>query len=106
MMRKDKNNEPQHPTVGDSVETGEEAERLLIELLPKKWRWRKQIPDIFLDYKVEVVEEGEPTGRNFGIQIKGIEKVKRSPKELRYRMKRKPLLYYRDKAQLPVFIAV
>jgi len=94
------------PTIGDSFETDAEAVRLMRAILPAKWLCREQRPDVFVDYEVEVVDHGEPTGLHFGLQIKGTRRLKIQGNAIRYRMKRKHLGYYRDKARLPIFIAV
>lgn len=98
--------EPRHPTVGESYSVEQRAIQLLKPLLPSDWLWRKQSPDVFVDYHVEVVEDGEPTGRVFGLQIKGVSNLRRRRKLIRYRMGRKHLSYYRDNARLPIFMAL
>lgn len=52
------------------------------------------------------MEAGELTGLQLGIQVKGRQSVKIRKGGIRFRMDRKPLLYYRDNARLPVFIAL
>jgi hypothetical protein len=98
--------EPKHPTVGESYSVEQRAIQLLKPLLPGDWLWRKQSPDFFVDYHVEVVKHGEPTGRVFGLQIKGVSNLKRRKNLIRYRMGRKHLSYYRDNARLPIFVAL
>jgi hypothetical protein len=95
-----------HPTVGESFETDAEAVRIMRAKLPASWLWREQEPDVFVDCEVEIVEGGEPTGLHFGLQIKGTRGLKIRSNAIRYRMKRKHLAYYREKARLPVFIAL
>jgi Domain of unknown function (DUF4365) len=98
--------ESKHPTVGQSYSVEQRAIQLLKPLLPSDWLWRKQTPDFFVDYHIEVVERGEPTGRVFGLQIKGVSNLKRRKNLIRYRMGRKHLSYYRDNARLPIFVAL
>lgn len=95
-----------HPTIGKSFGIEHRAIQVLESLLPADWPWRKQSPDFFVDYHVEVVEHGEPTGRQFGLQIKGTSKAKRRKNYIRHRMPRKHLSYYRDNARLPIFVAL
>lgn len=95
-----------HPTVGESAVVDTLANQLLPTLLPIEWRWRAQSPDYFVDYHVEIVEEGELTGFQFGIQIKGTAKAKRRNNWIPFPMHRKSLAYYRDNARLPVFVAL
>jgi len=95
-----------HPTVGANFIVENKAIELLKSLLPESWLWRQQAPDYFVDYNVEVVEAGELTGVQFGVQVKGSQSVKIRKGGIRYRMDRKPLLYYRDNARVPVFVAL
>jgi hypothetical protein len=94
------------PTVGASFSVESQADQVLRSLLPADWLWRRQTPDFFVDYHVEFVERGEPTGLQFGLQIKGTASAKRRQNWIEYRMSRKHLLYYRDNARIPIFIAV
>lgn len=95
-----------YPTVGASFIVENKAIELLKSLLSESWLWRQQTPDFFVDYNVEVVEAGELTGVQFGLQVKGSQSVKIRKGCIRYRMDRKPLLYYRDNARLPVFLVL
>lgn len=94
------------PTVGASLVVEQNAIALLKSLLPDSWLWRPQSPDFFVDYNVEVVEAGELTGLQLGIQVKGRQSVKIRKGGIRFPMDRKPLLYYRDNARVPVFISL
>lgn len=94
------------PTVGPSFIVEQKAIELLKSLLPDSWLWRPQSPDFFVDYNVEVVEAGELTGLQFALQVKGSQSVKLRKGSIRFRMDRKPLLYYRDNARVPVFVAL
>jgi hypothetical protein len=107
-QRQDDNKEnedlnPNERTIGESFETQKEAERFLQALLPFKWPWREQTPDFFVDFHVEVVEDGHLSGFEFGVQVKGTKRAKHPPST---RMECKHLVYYRDKARLPVFIVL
>lgn len=95
-----------HPTVGPSFLIEQEALKLLEALLPASWLCRPQRPDFFIDYKVEVVEAGEPTGLQFDLQVKGKQRAKIRKGTIRFPMERKHLLYYRDNARAPVFLAL
>ena len=95
-----------HPTVGASFIVENKAIELLNSLLPESWLWRRQAPDYFVDYNIEVVEAGELTGVQFGLQVKGGQSLKIRKGEIRFRMDRKPLLYYRDDARVPVFLGL
>jgi uncharacterized protein DUF4365 len=98
---KNDNSKPKKPTIGENFKTQREAENFVENFLVE-WLPRSQIPDVFVDFHCEVVEQGEPNGFEFGIQVKG---SKRGEKlRFKTRMERKPLIYYRDKARLPVFI--
>ncbi|HKP04996.1 MAG TPA: DUF4365 domain-containing protein [Chthoniobacterales bacterium] len=94
------------PTVGPSFVIEQRAIEVLKSLLPDSWLWRAQVPDFFVDYNVEIVEAGELTGLQLGVQVKGSHSVTIRKGGIRFRMNRKPLLYYRDDARLPVFIAL
>lgn len=95
-----------HPTVGPNVIVDNQADQFLKSVLPPDWSCRKQSPDRFVDYHVEVVEKGEPTGFQFAIQLKGTAAGKRRQNCIVHRMRRKELSYYRDNARLPVFIVL
>jgi hypothetical protein len=101
-----KTRQRKQPTIGDSFEIDIEAVELMKNKLPKKWPWRDQRPDIFVDAEIEVSDDGEPTGRHFGLQIKGTRHAKIRGNSIRHRIERKALAYYRDKARLPIFIAL
>src|SRR5437660_2456000 len=101
--QENENVNPNKPTIGESFETQKEAERFLQQLLPSRWPWREQTPDFFVDFHVEVVDDGHPSGFEFGIQVKG---TKRARHRLSRRLGCKHLVYYRDKARLPVFVVL
>ncbi len=62
-----------HASVGKTFEIDQRAVKLFLNWLPDDWLPRKQDPDFFVDFLVEIVETGEPTGRHFAVQIKGYE---------------------------------
>lgn len=99
-------NRENRPTVGASFIVEKKAIEVIKSLLPESWLWRRQAPDFFIDYNVEVVEAGELTGLQFGVQVKGRQSAKIRKGRIRFPMERKPLLYYRDNARLPVFLAL
>ena len=101
---KDDNSNPKKPTIGESFKTQHEAINFLKSLLPSEWLWREERPDFFVDFHVEVGEQGEPTGFEFRAQVKGTKRGKKFA--LRKQMKCKQLLYYRDKSRLPVFLVL
>ncbi len=96
----------QSETVGKKFETSQKASTLLRSLLPAAWLFREQNPDVHIDFVVEIVEGAQPTGINFGVQLKGTQPKKGTPLSLRYRLKKKHLRYYCQKATLPVFLVL
>jgi Domain of unknown function (DUF4365) len=97
------NSKGKKSTIGETFATQKEAERFLQSRLPSKWPWREQTPDFFIDFHIEVVEHGQLSGFEFAVQIKGTKRAKHSPS---IRMDCKHLVYYRDKARLPVFVVL
>ncbi|MFX0207957.1 MAG: DUF4365 domain-containing protein [Candidatus Hodarchaeota archaeon] len=91
-------------TVTDTFETDQLAQRIFHDILPPKWIIRKQDPDFHIDYRVETVELGEPTGVGFAVQLKGSRKLKSSRTFIKYQLKVKHLQYYLDKVREPVFL--
>jgi hypothetical protein len=91
-----------HPTIGDAQIAGEEGELKFQLWLPRSWRARKQSPDVFLDFMVEVTENGEPTARHFGVQVKG-RRAKPENGKISVSMDTKHLRYYAE-CRDPVFI--
>ena len=87
------------PTITPSSDLGDLGESLVKKLMPPLWVVRRQSPDIHVDFRVEVVEEGEPTARHVALQVKS---ARRTPR--RVSMKRKHLEYYADPCREPVFI--
>lgn len=66
-------------------------------------RWN---PDTFIDYKVEILEGGEPTGIFAYVQLKGQAKVKISNDLISYAIKSKHLRYYSEKLREPVLLVL
>ena len=91
------------PTVGPSDNVDEGARLLFESWFPLDWKKRRQIPDIHIDYRIEIVEQGEPTGLNFQCQVKGRSIHKRKTKALAEPFKTKHLRYYM-RCEEPVFL--
>jgi hypothetical protein len=92
-----------HPTVGPSDDVDEGARLFFESWLPLRWKKRKQVPDIHVDYRVELVENGEPSGLHFQAQVKGRSIHKRKAKNLAEPIKTKHLRYYL-RCEEPVFL--
>jgi len=93
-----------HPTVGRTYEIDQRAVKEFARWLPDNWLPRKQDPDFFLDYLVELTQNGEPNGLHFGVQIKGFDDTGTEPKPLSYNFKTKHLKYYLHNSQHPIFL--
>lgn len=92
------------PTVGQRFITGQQGEAIFTSWLPESWLPRKQAPDFFIDYLVEVVENGEPTGRKFAVQVKGVKVPENSATPLKFSAEGKHARYWLEKCQHPVFV--
>src|ERR1700693_4942591 len=93
-------------TVGDSFATEQSAITIFKDQLPPKWIVRPHNPDFHLDYLVELTEEGELTGINFGVQLKGWTPKGKKLINLNYALKTKHLRYYKEKRRFPVFVVL
>src|ERR1035437_10411138 len=93
-------------TLDRQREIQNEAEKKFESMIPNNWIIRKRNPDIFIDYSIEIGEHGEPTGNIFYVQLKGIGNLKLTHKEIKYQLKSKHLIYFRDKLRFPVFLIV
>lgn len=93
-----------HSSVGKTYEIDQRAIKVFSGCLPDNWLPRKQDPDFFVDYLVEIVTDGEPTGLHFAAQIKGYEDATTGQKTLSYPFKTKHLKYYLHRSQHPVFL--
>ena len=91
-----------HPTIGHAQITGTVSELKFQLWLPRGWQARKWLPDVFLDFMVEVTEKGEPTARHFGVQVKG-RREKQKKGMLSVSIATKHLRYYAE-CRDPVFI--
>jgi hypothetical protein len=92
-----------HPTIGESDKV-EEGARLFFEVwLPLTWKKRVQHPDIAIDYRVEVEDQGEPTGKHFLAQVKGRSLHKRKHARFSERFRTKDLRYYL-RCEEPVYL--
>ena len=81
----------QEKTVTNAFATGQKAATVLRGLLPSDWLFREQVPDFHMDFVVEVVETGELTGINFGVQLKGTQPKRGKAISLKYPLKTKHL---------------
>lgn len=91
-----------HASVSITYEIDQRAIKTFLGWLPDNWLPRKQDPDFFVDYEVETVECGEPTGMHFCAQIKGFKGAQEGP--LSYSFKTKHLKYYLQRSPHPVFL--
>ena len=93
------------PTMGRASATGSKGEHIFEGLFSQPyWIVRKQSPDVFIDYLVEVVEQGEPTGRQFAAQVKGTQARKGGPAHLKYSAKAKQVRYWLNDCLHPAFV--
>jgi hypothetical protein len=85
---------------------GDYGERLVASTLPADWviHHYKGSEDYGIDLHVEIFAEGKPTGLEFGIQVKSMERVSRH-KAPRVRLTRNNLMYIASKTY-PTMIAV
>ena len=104
MAKKPKEKQPKekHPTVGQAFKTGKAVEHIFEAWLPLDWLARAEDPDFHADYSVEIVENGEPTAKQFRAQVKG-RTAKLKDGKIKESFTSKHLLYYL-KSPLPVFI--
>jgi hypothetical protein len=93
-----------HSTISKAFEIDRAAINIFEGWLPKFWLPRKQDPDVFVDYLVEIVENGEPTGIHFAAQVKGFEETSDGQKPLKYSFETKHLKYYLHRSQHPVVL--
>ena len=90
-----------------SHDTDEAAQRIFKSLLPTNWQPRDWHPDYRIDGFVEIFENEQPTGLMFAVQLKGTEKLKRTPAVIRFPgFKTEHLAYFVDHVQLPGFLVV
>ncbi len=73
-------------TIEKSFEIEEEAKSIFNDTLPRTWLKRKQLPDFYVDYFVEVAEAREPSGLVFGVQLKGTRKLTANKKHVKFSM--------------------
>jgi len=93
-------------TIGPPFIIQKESENILRSILPNNWLIREQKPDFYIDYSIEIVENGELTGKICYVQLKGKSNLKISHKEIVYQLSSKHLIYFRDNLQIPVFLIV
>ncbi|MDB6024827.1 MAG: hypothetical protein JWM68_1050 [Verrucomicrobiales bacterium] len=94
------------PTVSDEFATEQASVILFRSFLPAKWIVRELAPDFGVDYLVEVVESGELTGLQVGVQLKGWQPKKNHQSPPKYPLKTKHLAYYTDKCLYPVLLVL
>lgn len=82
------------------------SQNIFNDYLHEDWLIRKQNPDIYIDYFVEIADGEEPSGITFGVQLKGTTSPRYSKTYLKISFKTKHLIYYLDKVKQPVFIIV
>jgi hypothetical protein len=92
------------PTYGETFTTEQLAVRFFLSKLPPSWLGRVQNPDYAVDFQIELVERGEPTGSRIAVQVKGVGS-KKGAKHLK-RVSSKTLAYLRDKERLPAFLVL
>jgi hypothetical protein len=91
-------------TVGRRFEIDNRAMKIFEGWLPDDWIHRRLHPDFHIDYLIETVKAGELEGIYFGVQVKGVSKLK-LPASPKHAMKTKHLRYY-PKCPFPVFVFV
>src|SRR5690606_12073444 len=91
-----------HPTYGQSHEIDKLAVRFFLSKIPPLWLERLQNPDFAVDFQLEPVQDGEPTGRRFAVQIKGVRS--QGAAVLRKSVETKSLAYLRDRERIPAFL--
>lgn len=87
-------------------EIDKKAQDIFNDSLPPGWLIRKQDPDIYIDYFVEIAERSRPSGVVFGVQLKGTNSPRYSGSLIKVSFKTKHLSYYLDKVKQPVFLIV
>src|ERR1017187_5297465 len=95
------------PTVDENAEL-DSAATALVQLwltLSSGWQLRRRLPDTFIDYEIERIESGEPTGKVFYVQQKAHRSVVPNGLIVTQVMETKHLRYYAT-THIPVFIIV
>jgi len=87
-------------------EIDKRAQDIFNVLLPASWLPRKQYPDIHIDYFVETASGSEPSGMDFGVQLKGTKLLRLTKRFAKFPLKTKHLKYYLDQVRRPVFLIV
>jgi hypothetical protein len=82
------------------------AQNILQDSIPPAWLPRKQDPDIYIDYFIEIADMTGPTGIIFAVQLKGTASPKYSTSYIKLTMEIKHIAYYIDKVKQPLFIVV
>lgn len=89
-------------------EIDDEAQVVLRKLLPSSWVCGELGKDYGKDYLVELVEQGELTGKAFVVQLKGADRLRAigEGSVVSFSMNVEHLIYYVDKVEVPVFLIV
>jgi hypothetical protein len=88
-------------------EIDQEAQKCLKAALPSSWVITEQRPDYGKDYLIDIVENGELTGLNFFVQLKGTTSASYSKdKTVPFRLERKHAIFYAEKVLQPVFLVL
>lgn len=82
------------------------AQRIFEPLLPSDWIVRERTPDYRIDYVVEVFENGESTGTEFAVQLKGTKKPRIVRDTARFSIESQHLAYWVDRTRHPVFLVL
>lgn len=95
-------------TISKSHKINQASKPILENLLPlSHFALRPLIPDYHVDYFVELVENDDPSGIYFGIQLKGTEKLIFKKNQIKFKLKSKHLRYYLDNVKtLPIYVIV
>ena len=69
-----------------TFETEQAAKAFFLEKLHKRWLAREENPDFHIDYVVELDGPSGPSGKKFGVQLKGTRSANYVGEELSFRM--------------------
>lgn len=91
-------------TIGPSFEIDQAAKKLFRAWLPDNWLVREEDPDVHIDYVIELVDDGEPSGLKFGVQLKGAREIGGRRAFVSKSLPSKHIAYFVDKSAEPVFL--
>lgn len=83
-----------------------DAQLIMEGLLSREWNVQSLNPDYTLDYRVEIFEGGDPTGKRVHVQLKGSRNHRVKRGSISFRMDVKHVKYYIDKHREPVFLVL